>query len=79
MDTGRHWSWVNRNTDEDPEFQLSGDSRSVSEGEEDDVSDLVYMNDAEDITAEDIINDLQEDSYIDDSEVLLFSLSEKYK
>lgn len=37
------------------------------------------MNDAEDITADDIINDSQEDSYIDEGEVLLFSLSEKYK
>lgn len=34
----------NNNTDEDPEFKLLGDSRSVSEGEEDDVSNLEYMN-----------------------------------
>lgn len=74
------------NTDEDLDFQPVGDSRSVSEGEDDDVSDLVYINNEEDATAQedvptdDLINDSQEDSYIDEGgEVLLFSLSAKYK
>lgn len=54
--TGTDHEWID-NTDEDWEIQQFGDSCSVSEGEEDDVSNLVYMNDVEDITADNIIND----------------------